>query len=89
VIPSVLSANKLNLSFNRNLNATGATLVIEASTDLAGSWTAVAQKVGTAPWSVASGFILSDGNTGPGTDPDAFSTTDGTKRFLRLNVSKP
>ena len=89
-IASAFAGNELTLSFNRNSNATDVTIVIEASTNLnSGSWTPVAQKAGAVPWSVASGIQVSDGNSGPVTVTDAFSTAQGTQRYLRMKVSKP
>ena len=82
-------ANKLMLSFTRNLAATELTYAVQASNNL-GSWQTLASKSGAAAWTMQSGVTVSDDSqTGITVTTDSEILTGQPKRFLRLHVQLP
>jgi hypothetical protein len=74
------------LTFNRNVNATDVTFIVQASTNLS-TWTTIASKIGTAAWTTTSGVIVNDPGRGPVTVVDSATFNTGA-RFLRLSVTQ-
>lgn len=80
----------LQITFTRNLDATGLTLRVQATDSLAtGIWQAIATKVGTAAWSIAPGVTVTDNPvTGVVKITDSELIDEKTLRFLRLQVER-
>ena len=80
------SASNMTLSFTRSLNMTGLTLrILTSDTMAAGSWTAIATKVGAAAWTTAAGASVTDNSaTGAVVVTDAVTTASRRTRFLRV-----
>ncbi|MFO1485402.1 MAG: hypothetical protein U1F71_18720 [Verrucomicrobiaceae bacterium] len=89
IIASSASANlPVHITFQRNLAATDATWIIEASSDLA-QWSTLSQATGTGIWTAPTSGTLNQTEDGFVTFDDGVAPGSMPRRFLRVRVTTP
>lgn len=82
------AGGRLQLSFQRNVSATGLVYTVEAANDLQpGGWQAIATKTGAAAWSTSGGAAVVD-NAGAVLVTDGVGAAEQPRRLLRLRVQR-
>jgi hypothetical protein len=94
IIPVTDASGNLTLSFTRNTDATDVTLIVQASSDLAGAWEILATSTGGAPFQADQpGITVNEPGSGSqrqvqvGEPSPSAPSPSATRRYLRVRVS--